>query len=345
MSQDRIRVGIAGLGRSGWDIHAQLLSEAADKYQIVAAVDADPGRREEAAERFGCQTYADYGDLLDDQATELVVVAMPSYLHADCTVAALEAGKDVVCEKPMATSLADADRMIATAQRTERLLTIFQNRRYAPDFRQVQAVVRSGVLGRLVLIRIAATGYGRRWDWQTLKRYGGGSLNNTGVHFLDQALQLFGKSEPEIYCHMERTLTLGDAEDHVKLILRAESAPMIDLVISSSCAYPLETWHIMGTQGGLVGSSRHLSWKYIDPAGLPPRSVETSPTPDRSYNREELDWHEESWEADDDPGPGYVAFYLDLYQTIRCAKPLAITPQSVRRVMRVLEECHRLSPV
>ena len=345
MSQDMIRVGIAGLGRSGWDIHAGLLSELGEKYRIVAAVDADAGRCQEAMERFGCRTYTDYADLLSDDAAELIVVALPSHLHADGAIAALEAGKDVVCEKPMATSLADADRMIAAAESTGRLLTIFQNRRYSPDFCRVREVIRSGVLGRIVLIHVRATGFGRRWDWQTLKRYGGGSLNNTGVHFLDQALQLIGASEPEIYCHLERTLTLGDAEDHVKLILKAENAPMIDLEISSVCAYPLETWHIMGTQGGLAGSAHSLRWKYIDPAALPPRSLDIRPTPDRSYNREELDWHEGSWDISEHPGPGYAVFYLDLYQTVRCGEPLVITPESVRRVVWVLEECHRLSPV
>ena len=345
MSQDRIRVGIAGLGRSGWDIHAELLSEVAEKYQIVAVTDPDAARCQEAVERFGCRAHAGYEELLGDDAVELVVVAVPTHLHAGYTIQALEAGKDVVCEKPVATSLADADRMIATADKTGQLLTIFQNRRYSPDFCQVREVLDSGVLGRIVLIHIAATGFGRRWDWQTLKRYGGGSLNNTGVHFLDQALLLFGPSEPEVYCHMERTLTLGDAEDHVKLVLKAEHAPMIDLEISSARAYPLETWHIMGTQGGLVGSTRSLRWKYIDPTALPPRSVDVRPTPDRSYNREELEWQEETWDVSEDSRPGQVGYYLDLHGTICHGAPLVVTPQSVRRVIWVLEECHRLSPV
>jgi len=345
MSQEQIRVGVAGLGRSGWGIHVRLLSQIPAKYQIVAVTDPDAGRCQEAVERFGCQAYAGYDELVGDDAVELVVVATPSHLHADYTIAALEAGKAVVCEKPMAASLADADRMIAAAEHTGRLLTIFQNRRYSPDFCQVKEVIDSGVLGRIVMIHMTASGFGRRWDWQTLKRYGGGSLNNTGVHFLDQALQLFGPSKPQVYCHMERTLTLGDAEDHVKLILRAEGAQMIDLEISSAAAYPFETWNVMGTQGGLAGSRSNLRWKYIDPSALLPRSVDTRPTPDRSYNREDLDWREETWDVSEDSRPSEIGYYLDLYQTIRHGAPLVVTPESVRRVMQVLEECHRLSPV
>lgn len=340
-----IRVGIAGLGRSGWNIHVPLLAELPTQYRIVAAVDSDPKRLAEAQDRFACRPYADYEDLLKDPEVELVVVALPTHLHAEASIRALEMGKAVVCEKPMAASLADADRMIAAAEATGNLLTIFQNRRYMPDFLKVREVIASGVLGRIVLIHIVSSNFGRRWDWQTLKEYGGGMLNNIGAHYVDQALQLFGEGQPEIFCHLERVLTLGDADDHVKLILRGPGAPMIDIELSSACAYPQDNWHIMGTQGGLVGTTEHLRWKYIDPSKLPPRQVDRRPTPDRSYNAEEYDWHEEEWDIGEYQGPGQLGFYLDLYATMRRGEPLAVTPRSVRRVMWVLEECHRLSPV
>lgn len=73
--------------------------------------------------------------------------------------------------------------------------------------------------------------------------------------------------------------------------------------------------------------------------------VDTRPTPDRSYNREDLDWQEETWNISEDSRPGQLGYYLDLHRTIRHGAPLAVTPESVRRVMWVLEECHELSPV
>jgi len=343
--EDRIQVGIAGLGRSGWSIHARMLSELQAYYDVVAVTDSDPARREEAHERFGCRMYETYEEMLSDDGVELVVVALPSFLHADASIAALEAGKHVVCEKPMATSLADADRMIAAVRQADHLLSVFQNRRYDPDFLKVREIIDSGVLGRIVQINMSGCGFSRRWDWQTLKKYGGGSLNNTAVHYLDQAMQLFGNRQPEVFCHMERALTLGDAEDHVKVILHGEGAPLIDVEISSACAYPPETWRVSGTQGGLAGSTNNLRWKWFDPATLPPRSVDTRPTPDRSYNRETYEWQEDSWDRADYTGPGQNGYYLDIFETIRHGKPLSVTPQSVRRVMWVLEECHRQAPV
>jgi predicted dehydrogenase len=341
MDDRPIRVGIAGLGRSGWSIHARLLQDLTGHYEIVAVHDADAGRTREAAERFACQTHSSYDSLLADGQVEIVIVALPSHLHPDATIAALQAGKGVVCEKPMATNVADADRMIAVAEATGSLLTVFQNRRYDPSFQTVRAVVESGVLGRIVLIHTATSGFGRRWDWQTLREFGGGSLNNNGVHALDQALILMGAGTPEVYCHMERTLTLGDAEDHVKLILRPTNGPMIDVEVSRASAYPLPAWHIKGTQGGLVGSAQAISWKYINPSDLPERAVDRRPTPDRSYNRERLAWHEERWAIEDYDGPDQAGFYIDLYGTVREGTPLVVTPESVRRVVWVLEECHR----
>jgi predicted dehydrogenase len=341
-----IRVGIAGLGRSGWGIHARLLDPLREKFQVVAVVDDDPSRREEAVERFDCMAYENYADLLADKAVELVVVALPSFLHAERSIGALEAGKHVVCEKPMATSLDDADRMVTAAERTGNILAVFQNRRYDLDFVKIREIIASGVLGRIVQISMTESKFGRRWDWQTLKQYGGGSLNNTGPHYLDQALQLYGEGQPEIvFCHLDRTLTLGDADDHVKLVFKGENRPTVDIELSSACAYPYEKWNIMGTQGGLHGTPRELHWKSFDPEQLPPRVLDTAPTPDRSYNRDEIPWQEFSWRAEESDAPGEPGFYLDLYETIRHGAPLVITPQSVRRVIWLQETCHALSPV
>lgn len=338
-----INVGIAGLGRSGWGIHARLLEPLKDKYRIVAACDLIAERCAEMAERFDCLTYESLDEFVQDPAIELVVVALPSYLHPSGTIKALQAGKHVVCEKPMAVRTRDADAMIEAAQKAGRVLTIFQNRRYAQDYLQVKKVIDSGILGRIVLIRMAYHSFGRRWDWQTLRECDGGSLNNTGPHPVDQALQLFGPIEPEIFCHLERTQTLGDADDHVKLILRGPGAPMIELEIYSSCAYPQQTWWVMGTQGGLSGDGQHLRWRYFDPAELPPQEVDRRPTPDRSYNREELPWREETWDISQSTEPGQVGFYLDLYETLRHGAPPAITPASVRRQVAVLEYCHNVA--
>ena len=129
---------------------------------------------------------------------------------------------------------------------------------YDPDFIQIRKVIASGKLGRIVMIKQTWHSFGRRWDWQTLRKFGGGTLNNTAPHAIDQLLQLFGKKEAQVFCHLERTLTLGDADDHVKIILKAKGQPMIDLELTSACAYPQEHWLVMGTQMSLNGNTLTL---------------------------------------------------------------------------------------
>ncbi len=346
MSNHQIRVGIAGLGRSGWNIHAKLLEPLADHYQIVAVADADEARQQEASERFGCEMYDDYDSLLADDNVELVVMALPNFLHAGLSLQALSAGKHVVCEKPMATSLADADRMVKAASQSNCVLAPFHNRRYNPDFQKIQAIIASGMLGRVVLINITESKFSRRWDWQTLKRFGGGTLNNNAAHHLDMGLQLFGDGYPEeVFASLDTALTLGDADDHVKLVFAGEGHPTVDIELSSARAFPVETWNIAGTRGGLSGSTKELRWKWIDMDKQLPRTLTTEPMPDRSYNRDDLAWEEDSWRVEDDDGPGYAGFYLDLYETIRNGAPQVITPESARRVIWLQERAHELSPV
>ena len=346
-SREVVRVGIAGLGRSGWGIHVASLEALPAAYRVVGVHDPNAERVAEAEARLGCRGYRDFSSLLRDDAVELVVVAVPSHLHADAAVQALRAGKHVLVEKPFAVDLAEADRMIAAARETGLVLTGSQNYRYMADFLTIRETIASGKLGRVIQVRIAWHWFRRRWDWQTLKAFGGGSLNNDGSHVVDQALLLLGDAQPEVFCRMERTgLSSGDAEDHVKVILRAPGAPLIDMEFSNACAYPQDMWLVMGTNGTLVGSHAGLRWKYVDPRLLPARPVSEEPTPDRSYNREELPWVEETIDLSKERHiDSNKRLYLDLHATLREHRPLAVTPESIRRQLAVLERCRELSPV
>lgn len=344
MAYEPIRVGIGGLGRSGWNIHARIFEELSGMYRVVAVADPLEGRRREAYAKFGCRTYEDFQGLTEDDDVELVIVATPSYLHAPHTIAALESGKDVVCEKPMASNLSEADAMIEASRRTGRMLTIFHNSLFAPDYLKVKEIIRSGKLGRILMIKIYNHSFGRRWDWQTLKKFGGGELRNNGVHLIAQALQLIGDTDLDISCDLRRALALGDAEDHIKLLLkpRSQDSPLVDIEMTRACAYPQNRWLVMGTQGGLVGDSNVIRCKYFNPASLPLRKVEIEPTPDRSYNREEIPWIEEEHRIGEAVSSG-IAFYRKLYETIRFKAPPPVPLELARKVMWIVDRCFELS--
>jgi len=351
-----VRTAIAGLGRSGWSIHARLLAEQPERFTVVAVQDHLPERRAEAERRFGCRSYADFDDLLADGAVELVVIAVPSHLHAPYAVAALQAGRHVVGEKPMATSLAEAERMVAAGEAAARRLSVFQNWRFRPDLQKVLAVIGSGALGRIVQVRLANHGFGRRWDWQTLRRFGGGSLNNTGPHLIDAALALYGEGEPRVLYVSDRVQTLGDAEDHLKIVLTpdpgdpaAAGSPTVDVEITSTCAYPQPMLHVIGSEGGLTGGNGELRWRFVRPGSRPERRLSTEPTGDRSYNREAVEWVERRWTLDEAKAAGApetegeARYYRELFDAIRGGGPLPVTAEQALRQMRVIEECRRQS--
>jgi len=299
-------------------------------------------RRHEATQSLGCTAHPDLASLLKNNEVELVVIASPSHLHGAQVIEALGRGKHVVCEKPMALSVAEADRMIAAAESAGRILTVFNNMRYWPDFRKVKEIIDSGRLGRIVQVKITLHRFTRRWDWQTMREFGGGALFNAGAHVVDLAMQLLGDAEPMVTADLQRTLSSGDAEDHAKVLLRAVNAPTIEVEISNACAYPQETWHVMGTSGGLHGTSKELQWKWLDFSALPERPLDRSTAAtDRRFNSEELPWQEQSWQMRPQERLDYEEFYQDLYESVRNGASLSITPQSVRRTLAVLEQCHR----
>lgn len=347
-----IRVGILGQGRSGRDIHGACLVHDPKHYRIAAVVDALPERRKRAMEEFHCDAYADYRDLLKRKDLDLIVNAMPSHLHVPLSLKALNAGFNVLCEKPLAKKAVEVDQLIAASKKSGKVMAIFQQARFSPYFRQLQKIIRSGVLGRLVHISIGSSGFSRRWDWQTLQSTNGGNLLNNGAHVLDQALELFGKGTPKVVCYMDQANTWGDAEDYVDLVLSGEGHPVIDIEVSSCAAYPRPAYNIQATRGGLKVVSGNVEWKYFKLSEAPKHKLTRTPLSNAegkpAYCGEQLKWYTGTWEVPKARSNYYSSiaadFYNMLYRTLTAGAPLEITPQQVRRQIAIIEECHRQNP-
>ena len=348
MANKIIRVGIAGQGRSGYDIHARWLREDPRKYKIVAVADQLPQRRREAKEAFGCRTYRDYHDLIEDGDYDLFINALPSDLHPGGTIEALKAGLNVVCEKPVATKVKDLDKMLAAAKKAKRLLAPFQNSRFYPFFRKMQQVIASGVLGRLVHVRTSWGGFARRWDWQTRQELWGGNLNNTGPHPMDHAVMLFGTAEkPKVFCRMKSEEgSFGDADDFCAVTLYGKKSPVVDVLVSSYQAWPQgDMYSINGTRGGLAGGPAGLRWKYFNPKQAPKHTLMRGWSDDRKYCKETIRWIEKTWTPPktklDAFNQNSRAFYNNVHAVLTGSGELVVTPAQVRRQIAVIEECHR----
>jgi predicted dehydrogenase len=162
---------------------------------------------------------------------------------------------------------------------------------------------------------------------------------NLGPHVLDLAMTFLGPGDVRLFADLRNGLSSGDAEDHAKVTMKAETGPTVDVEVPSCAALPQDPWLTMGTSGGLSGTARELRWRWVDWSTMPPRPVDRDSTPDRSYNREQLDWKEETWQASADAVPGSRALYEDLYHTLREGAPPAIKAESARRYVAILERC------
>lgn len=331
MSSQPVKAGVIGLGRSGWYLHLQVMKGMEGKFEVAAVADPLEERRNEAIEATGCTAYADPEELINDDRIELVVVATPSHTHADLTVKALEAGKHVLVEKPMSVNVEEADRMIEAAKKNDRLLTVYQLRRLDPDYLRLKEIIDSGILGPLVMIRLARNSYRRRNDWQTLRKFGGGMLNNWGSHIVDQGLQLLDGRVTRFFADLQQTVSAGDADDHVKIVMKGESGLVVDVEVSSCVGYPGPEYWVVGKYGSLQGSTRKFTYKYYDPKEAPELVADEGPAEGRSYGKpEELPWVEKT-EDIAAAGDVKVTFYENLYNAIRKGEPLVVTAESVRQ--------------
>jgi len=335
MAKQPVTMAVAGLGRAGWDIHVRAIRSRND-FKLVEVMDQDATRREEAKAEFGCDAYPDWKSLLKNSKAELVVVATQSQDHAWMSCQALAAGKHVLCEKPVATKSSDLEKVMTAAKKSKGLFTVHQSARFAPELLHIQEVVKSGKLGRIFNIQRNACGFSRRNDWQTFSKYGGGQLNNNGVHLIDQVLQVLNSPAVSVFGDLQQILNPGDVEDHVNVVFRTESGAVGEVQIAV-CALSLPTWVVMGTKGSLISDGKTSKLRYLAGKLKPLKPIDSLAVAGRRYGTstgEKLEFIEEEIPASATSKKNYYDY---LYDSIRNKKPLFVTPESVYRTMQVLK--------
>ncbi len=346
----KLRVAIIGYGRSGRNIHRHLLSQLHDLFEIVAYVDKDQQRQEMIKAENNCVPLSDYTELYGRTDIDFVINASFSHDHAPISIELLKHGFNVLSEKPAAGSADKFKEIMQTSKDTGKAYYIFQQYRFAPSFVKVKEIIGSGVLGRIVQINLNYSNFIRRWDWQTIQGFTAGSLLNTGPHPVDQALDLMGfPDDINVTCAMDRAHTYGDAEDYVKLILRATGSPVLDIEISSCNGFSDYTYLVQGTRGTLKGTTKQLDWKYYIDSEEEARVLIKEPLRNEKgepiYCSEKLTFHTDKWIAEGDEANDFdfkgLKFYKEFYDCMKGGKPFPITQEQVLKQMRIMEESHR----
>ena len=214
------KVAIIGYGGQGaW--HAQRIISS-DVVDLAGIYDISE-KRCEAARSAGIRVYESRKELLADAAVDIVVCATPNDVHLEIVLDALNAGKNVICEKPAALSVSDFDQMIAAAERNGVTFSVHQNRRWDVDYLAIKSLIDSGEIGEVINIESRVHGSrGIPSDWRCHKPYGGGMILDWGVHLIDQMMMLIKEKITGVWCEVTN-ITTDEVDDGFHLHLTFES--------------------------------------------------------------------------------------------------------------------------
>jgi scyllo-inositol 2-dehydrogenase (NADP+) len=331
-----IDVGLIGFGLAGRAFHAQVI-RATPGLRLAAIVQR---RGNEAPEKYpDVRVVRSVQELLDIRDIRLVVIATPNETHAPIARQCLEAGRDVVVDKPFATTLKEAKGLVELARKCGRRITVYQNRRYDGDFQAIRQIVADGTLGRIVRFE---TNYDRfRPDlkpgaWRERVGPGSGILFDIAPHLIDHALVLFGLPEAVTGdIRMERTVAVVD--DSFDVMLHYPGGMRAVLRSTMLAVAPRPRFVLHGTRGAFIKQT-------FDPQEINLR---------RGYVPENGPWGgepEEDWgvltivENDvvtkrsvPSATSDYRDYYANVRDTILGRAMLAVTPEHALDVMRVLE--------
>jgi predicted dehydrogenase len=288
-----MKLGIVGCGLIGQK-RAQALAGAS----LVACADADEGRaRALAARAAGCRAVPRWQDLVAAADVDAVVVATPHHVLAEITLAAIEAGKDVLVEKPAARSAAELEPVLAAAERRRAVVRVGFNHRYHRALRKARALVDEGVAGDLMFLR-ARYGHGGRIgyekEWRADARLsGGGELIDQGVHLIDLARWFLGDF-PTVQGLARTFFWDMKVDDNAFLMLRTATERVAFLHASATEWKNTFSMEIYGRDaklqldglGGSYGTERLTLYKMLPEMGPPETTAWEFPMADDSWAAE-----------------------------------------------------------
>lgn len=334
----KVKHGIIGLGgMGGW--HAdQIKNLLSDEMETIAVYDIRPEVRERAEARGlkFCDTLEEF--LATD--VELVTVATPNNFHKPLTIAALDAGKNVVCEKPVAMNAAELEEMIAAAKRNGKIFACHQNRRWDRDFRIIKDIVESGIIGKPYYFESRVQGSRRSLaGWRGYAVNGGGMVYDWGVHLFDQLLWLIDSPVVQVAPVLNKVFS-SEVDDNFKVFFTFENGVNALVEIATNCFINQPRWHVSCVDGTVqiddwacngkivkLSDTGEMSWEddiVYTVAGptrtMAPRPVQTTsvlPLPDIN--------------------PKWEDYYRNIMAAMRGEAEVIVKPEQTLRVMHLVD--------
>lgn len=334
MSAKPITTALLSYGMSGLVFHAPLLT-ANKNFKLHTIVQrGDPTARSRWPEVVIAKRVE---EVIDHADIELVIVNTPNSTHAEFAKRCLLAGKHVVVEKPFTITTSEADELISVAQRTGKILTVFQNRRWDGDFLTVSKVLQSGKLGRLAELEVhydRFRNYIEANTWKERKESGTGILYNLGSHMLDQVVQLVGMPL-EVDARIGIQREGGAVDDFYDIRLRYEH--FLAIVKSSYLVKEQGPRYILhGSEGSFIKYGIDPQEQDLKDGKLPTEAL-WGIDPESQWGKLNTTQGESRIETE---RGNYPAFYQNVYEAIREGKDLLVNPREARDVIYLIEKCY-----
>jgi len=330
---------LIGCGRISFK-HIEGFVDNADKIKLTAVCDPIKKRAEEKASEYqkkfpdaNITIYEDYREMIAKQKPDIVTIATESGKHKEIAVNCLEAGCHVICEKPMALSVKDADKMIATAQKSKRKLAVcFQNRFNAP-VQRLRTALEAGRFGKILhgMVQIRWNrneAYYAEAPWRGTWEQDGGTLMNQCTHGIDLLQWMMGESAARVQAQTRRFMRPIEAEDFGAAIVEFKSGA-VGIIEGSADVFPAnlnETLSIFGEKGSVVigglAVNKLETWRFAD-------AHSAGDMEDTVLNPNEKD-------PPTVYGFGHTALFKDFIEAIETDREPVISGESGKKAMEII---------
>jgi len=327
-----VRIGLVGYGPLfGMGGHHSGMIKQTYGFELAAICDKDPGRLEVAKKEQGedIPTFLDAKEMAESGLIDLGIVIVPHIYHHPVAKILLEAGLNVITEKPFVVHVSEADELISIAKDKDVMLSVYHNRHWDPDILTARDAIESGIIGDVFSIECNMVGYGTPGQqWRSHKEISGGLLYDMGAHQFEKILQLVpwkdSKGNPinrkaKLYGNFLKCMWYATSnEDFCRAYVKFESGVEAQLMQSNLCAANKPLWTILGTKGSITidGFNNDASVTSALPDGR--KIVETYPKL---------------------TGGGWQGYYKNVADHLLSGLPLIITPEWAKATIQCIEGC------
>lgn len=328
-------IGYGGIGR-GW--HAPNI-KSIDGIELIGIYDIDPEKLE-LAENDGVKAYQSREELLADEKIDIIIIGTPNDVHKEIALASMDAGKNVICEKPVAMNSAELEEMIASANKNKVLFTVNQNRRWDNDYLTVRKIVENNMLGNVFNIESRVQGSrGIPADWRNCKQYGGGMIFDWGIHLLDQALIIMGDRKLKSVFATRTNITNAEVDDGFRATLNfGDINYYVEVTTSNFISLP--RWYVLGENGTAVIENWQLDGKIVKVSDWENRDAvpvhagmgltkTMAPRTDDTIKTYPL--------PKPDKGESWQSFYKNVIACLNGEESAFVTHEQIRRSLKLVE--------